>query len=77
MFNDSLYDANQLLTLLSSSLITLSLLLDSIVSTQQLHVVSSAHIIHWKGLLAVECFFLLNPYWFWNIKSLLSKYSDI
>ena len=51
MFNDILFDTNQLLTLLSSLLITLSLLLDCIVSTQQLNVVSSAYIIKWKSLL--------------------------
>ena len=42
MFNDILFDTNQLLTLLSSVLITLSLLLYCIVSRHQLNVVSSA-----------------------------------
>ena len=52
MFNDNLFDTNQLLTLLSSVLITLSLSLDCIVSTHQLNVVSSAYILNWKSLLA-------------------------
>ena len=51
MYNDNLFDTKQLLTLLSSVLITLSLSLDCIVSTQQLNVVSSAYIITWKSLL--------------------------
>ena len=54
MFNDNVFDTNQLLTLLSSVLITLSLLLDCIASTHQFNVVSSAYIIHWKSLLAFE-----------------------
>ena len=49
---DKLFDTNQLLTLLSSVLITLYLSLDCIVSTQQLNDVSSAYIINWKSLLA-------------------------
>ena len=52
MFNDNLFDTNQLLTLLSSVLIALSLSLDCIVSTQQLNVVSSAYIMNWTSLLA-------------------------
>ena len=52
MYNDNLFDTKQLLTLLSSVLITLALTLDCIVSTQQLNVVSSAYIINWKSLLA-------------------------
>ena len=51
-FNDNLLVTIKLLTLLSSLLITLSILLDCIVSTQQLNVVSSAYIINWKTLLA-------------------------
>ena len=50
--NDNLFDTNQLLTLLSESLITFSLSLDCIVSTQQLNVVLLAYIINWKRLLA-------------------------
>ena len=52
----------RLLNLLSSSLITLSILLDCIVSTQQLNVVSSAYIINWKFLLAFgkSLIFIIN-----------------
>ena len=41
---DNLFDTNELLTLLSSSLITLSSSLDCIVYTQQINIVSSAYI---------------------------------
>ena len=54
MFNDNLLDTNQLLALLSSLLITLSLSFYCIVSTLQLNVVSSAYIRIWKSLLAFD-----------------------